>query len=127
MDERSRAKPGTGGAAMVILGEANEIAHIKHRIAAEVANFDAHRDHGIPDWNEAVLTDFEAALIEPEMMEVNLPGGVTDHAYAVTTAIGPYRVFWLPWSDVFSLAVESKFGPCDISVHGDAIGCFASV
>jgi hypothetical protein len=36
-------------------------------------------------------------------------------------------VLWLPWLDAFSLAVESRFGPVDINVHGDAIGCFSSV
>jgi hypothetical protein len=106
---------------------AREVAHIKALIDAEIDGFDATRHTGIKEWNEAILADFKAALIDPELMEVNLPGGVTDYAYAVTETKGPYRVFWLPWSDIFSLAVESRFGPCDISVHGDAIGCFASV
>ena len=107
--------------------QAKEVARIRELIQAEIAGFDPARHTGIKEWNEAILADFKSALIEPELMEVNLPGGVTDFAYAVTETTGPYRVFWLPWSDVFSLAVESRFGPCDISVHGDAIGCFASV
>ncbi|MEC7762695.1 MAG: hypothetical protein VX874_12385 [Pseudomonadota bacterium] len=106
---------------------ARDVAHIKALIAAEIEGFDPKRHTGIEEWNEAILADFKAALIDPELMEVNLAGGITDFAYAVTETKGPYRVFWLPWSDIFSLAVESRFGPCDISVHGDAIGCFASV
>lgn len=104
-----------------------EIRHIKRRIAAEITGFDPTRDSGLPDWNAATLADFKSALIEPDLMEVNLAGGITDFAYAVTRRNGPYRVLWLPWLDIFSLAVESRFGPVDISVHGDAIGCFSSV
>lgn len=105
-----------------------EIAHIKARLKEEIAGFDPQsRSHGIVEWNLAILSDFEASLIEPELVEVNLPGGITDWAWAVTRFNGPYRVLWLPWLDEFSLAVESRFGPVDISVHGDAIGCFSSV
>lgn len=105
-----------------------EIAHIKGRISTEIDDFEpGHEATGIEDWDAATLDEFKSALIEPDLMEMNLPGGVTDFAYAVTQSKGPYRVFWLPWLDVFSLAVESKFGPVDISVHGDAIGCFSSV
>ena len=105
-----------------------EIDHIKDRLAAEIAGFDPdRRAHGIGDWNRAVLADFEAALIEPLVVEVNLAGGITDEAYAVTRTNGAYRVIWLPWADVFSLAVESRFGPVDIDVHGAAIDCFSSV
>lgn len=106
----------------------SECAHIKSRIKAEIANFDpARAGHGIADWNTATLKDFQGALIEPEMIEVNLPGGITDFGYSVTRTNGAYRVLYLPWADVFSLAVESKFGPVDINVHGDAIACFSSV
>ncbi|MBV7380211.1 hypothetical protein [Maritimibacter dapengensis] len=113
---------------MTTPADAQEIAHIKSKLDAEIAGYDpATADAGFHDLNAARFAEFKAALIEPKLMEVNLPGGITDHAWAVTTPKGPYRVFWLPWSDVFSLAVESKFGPCDISVHGDAIGCYASV
>ncbi len=109
-------------------GIRREKAHIQTRLAKEIAGFDpAARSHGIVDWNDAVLADFQAALIEPKQVEVNLPGGVTDWAWAVTRHNGPYLLLWLPWLDEFSLAVESRFGPVDISVHGDAIGCFASV
>lgn len=105
-----------------------EVAHIKARLAEEIAGFDPQtHGNGFGEWNRATLTDFRAALIEPEIVEVNLAGGVTDEAYAVTRTNGCYRVLWLPWADVFSLAVESRFGPVDISVYGEAIGCFASV
>ncbi len=113
---------------MTLQADPREIAHIKRKLDAEIAGYDPVTAHaGFADLNAARFAAFKTALIEPELMEVNLPGGITDHAWAVTTRQGPYRVFWLPWSDVFSLAVESKFGPCDISVHGDAIGCFSSV
>ncbi|GKY86645.1 hypothetical protein [Sinisalibacter aestuarii] len=109
-------------------GTQGEVAAIKARLADEIARFDPERHgHGIASWNRAILADFEAALIEPEETEVHLPGGVSDWAWAVTRHKGPYRVLWLPWANAFSLAVESRFGPVDIQVHGDAIGCFSSV
>ena len=105
-----------------------EVAHIRRRLAAEIAGFDpAGHGHGIADWNEATLAAFRQAMIEPELCPVNLPGGITDEAWAVTRSNGAYRVLWLPWADVFSLAVESRYGLVDINVHGDAIGCYASV
>lgn len=105
-----------------------EIAHIKRRLAGEIDAFDpSGHGHGIADWNQATLTAFQNALIEPELHKVNLPGGICDEAWAVTRSNGAYRVLWLPWIDVFSLAVESRFGLVDINVHGDAIGCFSSV
>lgn len=108
--------------------DARDRAHIKARVAAEIDGFDpAGQGHGIVDWNRATLAAFEAALIEPVVQAVNLPGGITDEAWAVTRSNGAYRVLWLPWSDTFSLAVESRYGLVDISVHGSAIACFASV
>lgn len=105
-----------------------ETTHIAGRIANEIACFDPEtRSHGIGSWNRATLAAFEAALIEPTLVEVNLPGGISDTAWAVTRTNGAYRVLWLPWADVFSLAVESRYGPVDINVHGAAIDCFASV
>lgn len=105
-----------------------EIVHIRQRLAAEIAAFDpARHGHGIADWNAATLADFERALIAPELHPVTLPGGITDEAWAVTRSNGAYRVLWLPWADVFSLAVESRLGLVDINIHGDAIGCFSSV
>lgn len=108
--------------------DTREVAHIKARLAAEIERFDpAAHGHGIADWNRATLDDFNAALIEPELHMVNLPGGITDEAWAVTRSNGAYRVLWLPWADAFSLAVESRYGLVDINVHGDAFGCFSSV
>lgn len=107
---------------------AQDIAHIKTRIAEEIDAYDpAAVSTGIEHWNRATLADFKRALIEPNLIEVNLAGGLVDQAYAVTRTNGAYRVIWLPWLDVFSLAVESKFGPVDINVHGGAIACFSSV
>jgi len=95
-----------------------EIQHIKARLAAEIDGFDPEsHGHGIGAWNRAILADFEAALIEPQLIEVNLAGGLTDWAWAITRTNGAYRVLWLPWLDEFSLAVESRFGPVDIDVH----------
>jgi len=105
-----------------------EVTNIKRRLAAEIEGFDpAHHGHGIADWNAAILASFQDALIEPESRLVNLPGGISDEAWAVTRSNGAYRVLWLPWADAFSLAVESRCGLVDINVHGDAIGCFSSV
>jgi len=105
-----------------------EVAHIKRRLAAEIEAFDpSGHGHGIADWNAATLAAFRKALIEPELHPVNLAGGITDEAWAVTRSNGAYRVLWLPWADAFSLAVESRYGLVDINVHGDAIGCFSSV
>ncbi len=105
-----------------------EVAQIKRRLAAEIDGFDpARHGHGIVDWNAATLAAFRNALIEPELLPVHLPGGISDEAWAVTRSNGAYRVLWLPWADAFSLAVESRYGLVDISVHGDAIGCFSSV
>lgn len=108
--------------------DAVDVAHIKRRLAAEIERFDpSTHGHGIADWNAATLAAFRSALIEPEIRRVNLPGGITDEAWAVTRSNGAYRVLWLPWADAFSLAVESRYGLVDISVQGDAIGCFSSV
>lgn len=108
--------------------DARDVAHIKTRLAGEIAGFDpARHGHGIADWNAATLAAFHDALIEPERHLVNLAGGITDDAWVVTGSNGAYRVLWLPWSDTFSLAVESRFGLVDIGVHGDAIGCYSSV
>ncbi|MCB1338311.1 MAG: hypothetical protein KDK10_12925 [Maritimibacter sp.] len=108
--------------------ETQEIAHIKARLAAEIEGFDpACVGHGFADWNLATLAAFRAALIEPERRPVNLPGGITDEAWAVARSNGAYQLLWLPWSDEFSLAVESRYGLVDINVHGNAIPCFSSV
>jgi len=124
----SRWRSAPGAEAVAGGTDPREVAQVKALIAAEIAGFDLDtRGVGDRAWNAKVLAAFEAALIEPEPVEVHLFGGVTDMALGVTRTNGAYRVLWLPWAQVFSLAVESRMGPVDISVHGAAIDCFASV
>lgn len=78
-------------------------------------------------WYARTLEDFRAALCAPEPVTVNFSGGITQACWTVTRANGPYRVIYLPGAGYFALCVDSAFGPLDIGVHGDAIGCFASV
>ncbi len=75
----------------------------------------------------ATLADFEKAVVEPRLVTVNFSGGITQKCWNVTRSNGMYRVIFLPMAGYFSLCVESDFGPLDIGVHGDAIGCFGSV
>ncbi|TDK50764.1 hypothetical protein [Antarcticimicrobium luteum] len=70
---------------------------------------------------------FKANLREPRPVTVNFSGGITQKCWSVTRGDGCYRVIYLPSAGYFSLCVESDFGPLDIGVHGDAIGCYASV
>ena len=67
------------------------------------------------------------AVVEPRLVTVNFSGGITQKCWNVTRSNGMYRVIFLPTAGYFSLCVESDFGPLDIGVHGDAIGCFGSV
>ncbi|WP_319824915.1 hypothetical protein [Thalassovita sp.] len=73
------------------------------------------------------LADFRKAVVEPRLVTVNFSGGITQKCWNVTRSNGAYRVIFLPKAGYFSLCVESIFGPVDIGVHGDAIGCFGSV
>lgn len=75
----------------------------------------------------ATLADFKRAVVEPRLVTVNFSGGITQKCWNVTRSNGMYRVIFLPTAGYFSLCVESDFGPLDIGVHGDAIGCFGSV
>jgi hypothetical protein len=75
----------------------------------------------------ATLEDFKKAVVEPRLVTVNFSGGITQKCWNVTRSNGMYRVIFLPTAGYFSLCVESDFGPLDIGVHGDAIGCFGSV
>ena len=79
------------------------------------------------DWHRKTLAEFQSALVEPAPLEVIFRGGVEMECWSVTRTNGCYRVVYLPMADYFSLVVESKFGPVDINVHGDALGCFGSV
>ncbi len=95
---------------------------IKARIADEIAAYPADDRTG-----RMTVEAFRAALREPRLVTVNFSGGITQKCWSVTRTNGDYRVIYLPTAGYFSLCVESDFGPLDIGVHGDAIGCYASV
>ena len=99
-----------------------EVSQIKGLIAEEIAGFDVADQSA-----SATLDAFRAALREPRPVTVNFSGGITQSCWSVTRPNGPYRVIYLPKAGYFSLCVESDFGPLDIGVHGNAIGCYASV
>jgi len=80
-----------------------------------------------PDWHRRTLIDFRDALIEPQEVETLFCGGMVETCYSVTRSNGSYRVIYIPWAGLFSLAVESKYGPVDIGVHGDAICVFGAI
>ena len=80
-----------------------------------------------PEWHRQTLAEFRAALIAPKETEVLFCGGMVETCYSVTRSNGSYRVIFIPWAGLFSLAVESKFGPVDIGVHGDAMCVFGSI
>ena len=73
------------------------------------------------------LVDFCQSLCVPQVTVVNFSGGLTQECWTVTRPDGAYRVVFMPKAGYFSLCVESAFGPLDIGVHGEAIGCFGSV
>ncbi|QBF32407.1 hypothetical protein [Thalassococcus sp. S3] len=95
---------------------------IKEMIQQEISEYRVQTDVQL-----ATLDAFRAALVEPRLVTVNFSGGVTQKCWSVTRSNGDYRVVYLPIAGYFSLCVESDFGPLDIGVHGEAIGCFASV
>ena len=113
----------------------DEASHIKALIAAELRDYDPVSGArvvgwGTPmsaEWHRVTLADFRAVMIEPEEVEVKFSGGVSMTCWAVTRSNGDYRVVWVPSAEAFSLVTESKFGPVDIGVHGDAIGVFGSI
>lgn len=80
-----------------------------------------------PEWHRLTLADFRAALIAPQETEVLFCGGMVETCYSVTRSNGSYRVIYMPWAELFSLAVESRYGPVDIGVHGDAMCVFGSI
>lgn len=79
------------------------------------------------EFKVATLHAFRKALCPPALITVNFSGGLTQKCWSVTRSNGDYRVIYMPLAGYFSLCVESDFGPLDIGVHGDAIGCFSSV
>ena len=95
---------------------------IKALIAGEIAAYPAGDRCG-----RMTVEAFRTALREPRPVTVNFSGGITQKCWSVTRGDGCYRVIYLPTAGYFSLCVESDFGPLDIGVHGDAIGCYASV
>ena len=95
---------------------------IKALIAEQIAAWPAEDRSG-----RMTVEDFRAALREPRRVTVTFSGGITQTCWSVTRPNGPYRVIYLPTAGYFSLCVESDFGPLDIGVHGNAIGCYASV
>ncbi|TDE40755.1 hypothetical protein [Antarcticimicrobium sediminis] len=95
---------------------------IKTLIAGEIAAYPAGDRAG-----RMTLAAFKENLRAPRLVTVNFSGGITQKCWSVTRGDGCYRVIYLPTAGYFSLCVESDFGPLDIGVHGDAIGCYASV
>jgi len=95
---------------------------IKALIADEIAAYPVADRTG-----RMTVEAFKANLREPRLVTVNFSGGLTQKCWSVTRGDGCYRVIYLPTAGYFSLCVESVFGPLDIGVHGDAIGCYASV
>ena len=91
-------------------------------IRQEIADYNVQSESQL-----ATLDAFRRSLREPKQVTVNFSGGVTQKCWSVTRSDGDYRVIFLPLAGYFSLCVESDFGPLDIGVHGDAIGCFSSV
>ena len=104
------------------MSDASTAENIKALIAREIADFDA-----ADLMARNTLAAFRAQLREPRKVTVNFAGGITQKCWSVTRSDGSYRVIYLPTAGYFSLCVESDFGPLDIGVHGDAIGCYASV
>lgn len=95
---------------------------INDLIVQEIQDYSAESESKV-----ATLHAFRKALCEPFLVTVNFSGGLTQKCWSVTRSDGDYRVIYMPLAGYFSLCVESDFGPLDIGVHGDAIGCFSSV
>ncbi|MDK3016289.1 hypothetical protein [Pseudodonghicola flavimaris] len=103
-------------------GRSSVPGEIEALIAREIAGYD-----GTAPGAAATLAAFRAARHAPRPITVNFSGGITQTCWSVTRTDGDYQVIYLPTAGYFSLCVESVFGPLDIGVHGDAIGCYASV
>ncbi|WHZ34553.1 hypothetical protein [Sagittula sp. MA-2] len=74
-----------------------------------------------------LLDDFRRLRARHVPITVNIPGGATTTCIMVTRSNGAYTLVWLPEAQLFSLCVDSIFGPVDIGVHGAALACFSSV
>jgi hypothetical protein len=78
--------------------------------------------------NQMLAEDFAALRVKrPRLITVNFSGGVTRKCYLVARSNGAYTLVYLPTEELFSLCVDSIFGPVDIGVHGPALDCFSSV
>lgn len=106
----------------MILKDLSIPERITDLIQQEIADYRVNTDAQLQ-----TLHAFRCALREPKLVTVNFSGGLTQKCWSVTRSNGDYRVIYMPLAGYFSLCVESAFGPLDIGVHGDAIGCFASV
>ncbi|MGP6087302.1 hypothetical protein [Antarctobacter jejuensis] len=92
-------------------------------IEAEITAF-AVGDQG----DRMLLEEFARMRVKrPRPITVNFSGGQTGTGYSVTRSNGAYSVLYLPEAGLFSLCVDSIFGPVDIGVHGPALACFGSV
>jgi len=112
----------SGALGAVLAQGAETRLKIRALIEAEVDEFDI-----APSGARASLEDFVTSLCTPEAVVVNFSGGLTQECWTVTRSNGAYRVVFMPKAGYFSLCVVSQFGPLDIGVHGEAIGCFTSV
>ncbi|GAB4359271.1 MAG: hypothetical protein Kow0026_20740 [Oricola sp.] len=110
---------------------------IRALVAREIADYDSVTEGRGPegrqcppyfvDWRRRSLAHFRESLCDPRAIEVNFAGGAVQTCWSVTRSNGAYRVIFLPRAGYFSLCVESRYGPVDIGVHGNAIECFDSV
>ncbi|WP_435231278.1 hypothetical protein ACMAZE_05965 [Pseudopelagicola sp. nBUS_20] len=119
----------------VVIADIGQAERVKALISAELYDYDPDNARRVvgwetqmsAQWHRVTLADFRAEMVDPEAVEVAFSGGVKLTCWAVTRSNGDYRVVWVPAAEAFSLVTETKFGPVDIGVHGDAIGCFGSI
>lgn len=97
-------------------------AEVTARIDAELATHPCQTRA-----DRMLLEDFSRQRARPRSVTVNIPGGATRTGVLVTRSNGAYTLVYMPEIELFSLCVDSIFGPVDIGVHGTALACFASV
>lgn len=98
------------------------VARADALIAAELA---AHPRATRAD--RMLIEEFAQRRARTRAITVTFPGGAERTAYIITRSNGAYTLVFLPESDLFSLCVDTIFGPVDIGVHGAALACFSSV
>ncbi|WP_425072081.1 hypothetical protein [Sagittula sp. S175] len=74
-----------------------------------------------------LIEDFTRLRARHRAITVNIPGGHTQTGILVTRSNGAYTLVYMPEVALFSLCVDSMFGPVDIGVHGPALACFSSI